>query len=323
MKVIIIICIAVILDWIFGDPLNVPHPIIYIGKLISKLEKSIRKSKIPLKAGGFILLFATVGITVIVITLLLFACGKIHPYVRDVVTTYLLYTSLAAKCLKDEVLKVWKAIDEDDLDLSRKQLSYLVGRDTNHLTEEEIIRGAIETTAENTIDGILAPLMFIGIGFIFNMPVQFVFMYKAVNTLDSMVGYLHSHYKDIGFASAKTDDIFNYIPARIGSLFMLLAGGILGYNFSKGWKILKRDNRNHKSPNCGYPESVVAGLLNIQIGGTNTYFNEVVVKPTIGDTLEELSGDHIKKSTKIMYVSEIITVGIICLISLILTLMIV
>ncbi|MCT4542248.1 MAG: adenosylcobinamide-phosphate synthase CbiB [Vallitalea sp.] len=313
MKTIIILFLAVLLDSIFGDPLNVPHPIIYIGKLISKLEKLIRKSKINLKLGGFILLILTVGITMGVISIILFISNLIHPYVRDIVTIYFLYTSLAAKCLKDEVLKVWSAIDKNDLDLSRKQLSYLVGRDTTNLTKEEVIRGAIETTAENTVDGVLAPLIFIGIGFIVDMPVQFVFAYKAVNTLDSMVGYIHCHYKEIGFASAKTDDIFNFIPARIGSLFMLIAGGILGYDIKNGWKILKRDRKNHKSPNCGYPESAVAGLLNIRIGGTNTYFDEVVIKPTIGDSIEKLNKDHIIKSTKIIYVSELITIFMICL----------
>lgn len=319
MKPIIILCIAILLDRIFGDPVNIPHPIIYIGKLISKLEKRIRKTKIPLKIGGFLLLITTVGITFLTITLLLYVCYRIHPYLQDVVTTYLLYTALAAKCLRDEVLKVYKAIDKDDLELSRKQLSYLVGRDTNNLTKEEVIRGAIETAAENTVDGVLAPIMFIAVGFIVNMPVQFVFMYKAVNTLDSMVGYLHIKYKDIGFASAKTDDIFNYIPARVGSFFMLMAGGVLGYDFKKGLEILRRDNKNHKSPNCGYPESVVAGLLDIQIGGTNTYFDEVVVKPTIGDPGEKLSGEHIVKSTRIIYVSEIITLAMICLIMFLVT----
>jgi adenosylcobinamide-phosphate synthase len=307
LKSIIIICVAVILDRIFGDPINIPHPIIFIGKLISKLEKIIRKSNIPLKVGGFLLLIFTIIPTVAVITIILFISGWIHPYVKDVVTIYLLYTSLAAKCLKDEVEKVKSALVQDDIELSRKQLSYLVGRDTTYLTKDEIIRGAIETTAENTVDGILAPLIYIGIGFLFNMPVQFVFIYKAVNTLDSMVGYMQSHYKEIGYASAKTDDLLNYIPARIGSFFMLLAGGVLGYDIINGFKILKRDRNNHKSPNCGYPESTVAGLLNIQIGGTNTYFNEVVVKPTIGDAIEKLDVIHITQSNKIMYVSEIIT----------------
>lgn len=307
MKSIIIICVAVILDRIFGDPINIPHPIIFIGKLISKLEKIIRKSNISLKVGGFLLLVFTIIPTIAAITLILYISQRIHPYVKDVVTIYLLYTSLAAKCLKDEVEKVRNAIEQDDIKLSRKKLSYLVGRDTTHLTKDEIIRGAIETTAENTIDGILAPLIYIGIGFIFNMPVQFVFIYKAVNTLDSMVGYMHSHYKEIGCASAKTDDLLNYIPARIGSFFMLLAGGVLGYDIINGFKILKRDRNNHKSPNCGFPESTVAGLLNIQIGGTNTYFDEVVVKPTIGDANEKLEVIHITQSNKIMYVSEIIT----------------
>jgi len=306
-KAIIIMSIAIVLDLIFGDPIKIPHPIIYIGKLISWMEKRIRKSKIPLKIGGYLLLLGTVGITAGVITLLLQAGYLIHPYVKDVMTIYLLYTSLAAKCLKDEVLKVWKALEQQDLVQARKQLSYLVGRDTECLTREEVIRGAVETAAENTVDGILGPLMFIGLGMLMGIPVQCVFIYKAVNTLDSMVGYLQEHYKDIGYASAKTDDLFNYIPARVGSLCMLIGGGIMGYDFRHGWKILWRDRRNHKSPNCGYPESAVAGLLHIQIGGTNTYFHEVVVKPTIGDDDRTLEPGYMKETIGIMYMSEIVT----------------
>lgn len=299
--------IAMVLDLIFGDPVKIPHPIIYIGKLISWLEKRIRKSRIPLKIGGFLLLFGTVGVTAGVITLLLQLGYGIHPYVKDLMTIYLLYTSLAAKCLKDEVLKVWKALEQQDLVLARKQLSYLVGRDTESLTRDEVIRGAVETAAENTVDGVLGPLLFMGLGILWGIPVQSVFIYKAVNTLDSMVGYQQAHYKAIGYASAKTDDLFNYIPARIGSICMLIGGGILGYDIAHGWKILWRDRRNHKSPNCGYPESAVAGLLRIQIGGTNTYFHEVVMKPTIGDHDSVLEPDHMKKTIGIMYMSEFVT----------------
>lgn len=303
---IIILGIAVLLDIIFGDPIQIPHPIIYIGKLISTLEKLLRKSKIPLKIGGFILLLGTVTITVGIISLLLYLGGLIHPYVRDMMTIYLLYTSLAAKCLKDEVLKVRDALKKGSLKEGRKQLSYLVGRDTEHLTYDEVIRGAVETAAENTIDGVLAPLIFLSLGMVWGVPVQSVFIYKAVNTLDSMVGYKQSYYRDIGFASAKMDDLLNYIPARIGSICMLLGGGLLGYKIRNGFRILVRDRRNHKSPNCGYPESAVAGLLGIQIGGTNTYFNEVIHKPTIGDSIQNLELRHMQETIKVMYMSEIV-----------------
>jgi adenosylcobinamide-phosphate synthase len=140
------------------------------------------------------------------------------------------------------------------------------------------------------------------------MPVQAVFLYKTVNTLDSMVGYIQEPYREIGFFSAKCDDVLNYFPARIGSLCMLIAGASLGYSRSNGWLVLKRDRRQHKSPNCGYPEAVVAGLLRIQIGGSNTYFDEVVVKPTIGDELKPLDGEDIHKTIRIMYGSELILV---------------
>lgn len=308
MEKIIILIVAVILDLIFGDPYHIPHPITFIGKGIRNLESVIRKSGIPLKLGGLFLMMISVGIVWLVISSLLYVADWIHPQVANFVMVYLLYTSLAAKCLKVEVLKVYHALKKNDLKQSRKFISYLVGRDTSTLSSEEVTRAAVETVAENTIDGVLAPIFYIFLGMVFGMPVQFVFAYKTVNTLDSMVGYLQEPYKEIGFFSAKTDDILNYIPARIGSLLMIIGGFSLGYNLKNGFRILIRDRRNHKSPNCGYPEAAVAGLLEVQIGGTNQYFNEVVAKPTIGDGIHKLSVKHILDTVKIMYASEFITV---------------
>lgn len=310
MESIIILIFAVLLDLVFGDPYQIPHPITFIGKGIRKLEKLIRKSGISLKLGGLFLMIISVGTVWLLISSLMFLADLIHPMVRIVITIYLLYTSLAAKCLRVEVLKVYKALKNKDLIESRKYISYLVGRDTTSLSNDEITRAAVETVAENTIDGVLAPIFYIVIGILVGMPVQFVFAYKTVNTLDSMVGYIQEPYKEIGFFSAKTDDVLNYIPARIGSIFMVIGGFLLGYNLKNGLKILIRDRRNHKSPNCAYPEAAVAGLLQVQIGGTNQYFNEVVVKPTIGDEIQPLSVKHILDSIKIMYASEVV---IICL----------
>jgi adenosylcobinamide-phosphate synthase len=169
-----------------------------------------------------------------------------------------------------------------------------------------VLRGIIETVSENTIDGILAPLFYMLIGAPFGLSVYFAVAYKVINTLDSTIGYMQAPYKEIGFVSAKIDDLANYIPARLGAILMLVAGGLVKQDLKNGWYILKRDCRNHKSPNCGFPEAVTAGLLRIQLGGTNTYFGEVVVKPTIGDAVKTLETTDIEKSIRVLYVAEVL-----------------
>lgn len=310
----LILLVACLLDYLIGDPPNWPHPIRYIGMIIKKYENLIRSLKwMNLKVGGFFLTGLTVGTVVLIVHLILLLARFIHPAVNLILSIYLIYTTLAAKCLDVETMKVHNALVNKDIHEGRKMLSYLVGRDTSQLNEGEVIRGAVETVAENTIDGVLAPLFYIAIGFFLGIPVQMAFMYKAINTLDSMVGYIQEPYTEIGFASAKLDDIANYVPARIGSFLMLIAGTILGYNGKNGLKILKRDRKNHKSPNCGYPESVAAGLLQIQLGGTNTYFGQSLYKPTIGDRISELESNHITDVIKVMYGSETVAIGVIVL----------
>ncbi|MGO1368742.1 adenosylcobinamide-phosphate synthase CbiB [Senegalia sp. (in: firmicutes)] len=306
MTEVFILLSAIILDFLFGDPYNIPHPIIYIGKLISYVEERIRKSNTDLKKGGALLLILVLSTVFISISLILFLANVIHPIFKTLITIYLLYTSLAAKCLKDEGIKIYKVLKEKDMKKARLLISYLVGRDTEKLEEDEITRATIETIAENTIDGVLAPIFYIFIGFLLGMPVQFVFLYKAINTLDSMVGYINEKYKDIGYFSAKVDDLVNFIPARIGAVFMILGG--FKYDMKNGFKILIRDRLNHKSPNAAYPESAVAGLLNIQIGGENIYFGEKIYKPTIGDKNRKIIIEDIKRTINIMYISEILFV---------------
>ncbi|KNF07898.1 cobalamin biosynthesis protein CobD [Gottschalkia purinilytica] len=318
MNGISMLIIAVILDFILGDPQNFPHPIRFVGFIIRKYEKLIRSLGMNLKLGGFILTGLTIITTTAIITLILWIGKSINPVVKTILSIYLIYTSLASKCLHKETKKVYDKAVEVDIEESRKMLSYLVGRDTKSLNMDEIIRGAVETVAENTIDGVLAPLFYIGIGTYFGIPVHIAYVYKAINTLDSMVGYTNEKYKDIGFASAKLDDMANYLPARLGSILMVVSGVFFKYDVLNGFKVLFRDRRNHKSPNCGYPESAVAGLLNIQLGGTNTYFGEKIYKPTIGDEVNKLEPKHIIDTIKVMYGSEILTVAlIICLLKLI------
>ncbi len=306
MNYLYILFIAVLLDFVLGDPPTWPHPIRFVGWIIKRYELLIRKQNlISLRVGGLLLVILTLSTIFIISSILLLIGGIIHPIAKIVISIYLTYTLLAAKCLSVEARKVYKSLIDDDINKSRKLISYLVGRDTTELNKSEIIRAVIETVSENTIDGVLAPLFYFIIGILIDMPIELMLLYKTINTLDSMVGYIQEPYKDIGYVSAKLDDLANYIPARLGSLFMLIAGIFLGFNARNGLKILIRDRRNHKSPNCGYPESVTAGLLNIRLGGSNKYFGQKLHKPTIGDGVVNLEPYHITSTINIMYVSQI------------------
>ena len=293
------------LDLIIGDPYSFPHPVRYIGKLISIVEKQIRKitsSDKGLKIAGFFLWFIVVGATFGITTLVL-QLFKFNKLAYFIVNTILIYTTLATKCLKDESSKIYKVLKTGDLEKSRIQLSYIVGRDTKNLNEKEIVRATVETVAENTVDGIIAPLFY---GFIGGAPLAMA--YKAVNTLDSTVGYKNDKYYYLGFASAKIDDIANYIPARLGVILLPLGSLFTGFNFKDALKIGIRDRKNHKSPNCAFSEGAVAGALGIQLGGTNVYFGKEVYKPTIGDKTREIEIEDIVRTNKIMYSSSIISI---------------
>ena len=293
------------LDLIIGDPYSFPHPVRYIGKLISIVEKQIRKitsSDKGLKIAGFFLWFIVVGATFGITTLVL-QLFKFNKLAYFIVNTILIYTTLATKCLKDESVKIYKVLKTGDLEKSRIQLSYIVGRDTKNLNEKEIVRATVETVAENTVDGIIAPLFY---GFIGGAPLAM--SYKAVNTLDSTVGYKNDKYYYLGFASAKIDDIANYIPARLGVILLPLGSLFTGFNFKDALKIGIRDRKNHKSPNCAFSEGAVAGALGIQLGGTNVYFGKEVYKPTIGDKTREIEIEDIVRTNKIMYSSSIISI---------------
>ena len=293
------------LDLIIGDPYSFPHPVRYIGKLISIVEKQIRKitsSDKGLKIAGFFLWFIVV-VTTFAITTLILQLFKFNKVIYFIVNTILIYTTLATKCLKDESVKIYKVLKTGDLEKSRIQLSYIVGRDTTNLNEKEIVRATVETVAENTVDGIIAPLFY---GFIGGAPLAMA--YKAVNTLDSTVGYKNDKYYYLGFASAKIDDIANYIPARLGVILLPLGSLFTGFNFKDALKIGIRDRKNHKSPNCAFSEGAVAGALGIQLGGTNVYFGKEVYKPTIGDKTREIEIEDIVRTNKIMYSSSIISI---------------
>lgn len=287
-----------VIDRMIGDPYNFPHPVRYIGKLIKSIEKLIRKtchSSRSLKLGGLFLFLATVGIAWAATWIIIEMAFKLNFYLGFAMQTLIIYTGIASKCLYDEGIKVYDSVKTGDIEKSRTQISYLVGRDTSQLSFDEIIRATVETVAENTVDGVVAPIFYAIIG---GAPLMMA--YKAVNTLDSMVGYKNEKYKDLGFFSAKIDDIFNFIPARISIVGFVYACLVKGQNHRDCVKIAIRDRKNHKSPNCAYPEGAVAGALGVQLGGTNIYFGETVVKPVIGDKLRPIEGNDIVLACELM-----------------------
>lgn len=295
------ILIAVLLDTILGDPYSFPHPVKLMGRLISyeeKVARMISNSKTGLKFAGLVIVILNLLLGFFVPYLLL-KYIKQYKFVFNIINIYLIYTCIAARCLRDEAIKIYKAF-HNGIEEARKRLSYIVGRDTTYLNEVEIVKATIETVAENTSDGVIAPLFFIML-----LGAPGGLLYKFVNTMDSMLGYMNERYIDLGFFPAKVDDIFNFIPARITSILMNI-GSLGRFNTKTGFRILLRDKNNHKSPNSGYPESAVAGLLRIQLGGNNFYNGLLVEKPTIGDDLKNIDKVHIKNTIEIMYRTLII-----------------
>lgn len=293
---------AYVMDLIFGDPRSFPHPVIYIGKLISFLEEQVRKvAKTPkaLKIGGAFLTFFTVLITYLLAIGILVLAKSISLYLFYFLNVVLMWTCLATKSLQGESMKVFHALAANDLARARINLSYIVGRDTRELGEEEIAKATVETVAENTADGIIAPLFYLFIG---GAPLALA--YKAINTMDSMIGYKNEKYLNLGWAAAKLDDLANFIPARITGIFLVVAAFFLKLNFRGSYKVFMRDRCNHLSPNCGYPEAAAAGALDIQLGGTHTYFQQIVYKPTIGDDIKPVEMDDIRRTVKMMYLAS-------------------
>lgn len=300
-ELFIIVILPIIMDFIFGDPAKIPHPIIYIGKLIKLLENLIRKSGINLRVGGFFLLLLSLVLVIMPINFLLNILK--YNFLYYIFIIYFSYTMLATKSLKRESEKVYLALEDEDVLKARTLINFLVGRDTEKLNEEEIIKATIETISENIIDASIAPIFYLVLGFILGYPLEFIVAYKIVNTLDSMVGYKDEKYEQIGFFSAKLDDVLNFIPARLGSIFILLAGILLKLDFKNGLRIFLRDRLNHNSPNSAHSESVVAGLLNISLGGSNIYFGKLVEKPSIGDELITVKKTMINEVNKLLYYS--------------------
>jgi len=295
----LIVLFAVLLDLVLGDPRALPHPVVAIGRLISFLEPLLRRGFGNARVAGVMLLATTVGVSYGTAALILHLAYAVSPAAGFLAALYLAWVSLAARSLHLESGKVAKALRQGDLPGARLALSYIVGRETAELDEQEIVRGAVETVAENTGDGVIAPLCYLMLG-----GPALAIAYKAVNTLDSMVGYKNERYLEFGWASARLDDLANYLPARLTGLLMVLAAPICSLSGSGAWRIMLRDGRNHSSPNSGFPEAAAAGALGVRLGGANRYFGKVVEKPAIGDASLPLSLEAYGGAVRLMYCSE-------------------
>ena len=307
----VIILSAYVLDLLLGDPKWLPHPVRWIGRYITFLEDKIKRfADTPLseKIGGIFLFIIVVGSVFGLIWFLLLLTTHHSPLTTLILAVFLAYTTLSIKSLHQEAYSVIHALNpslsplyqrgEGGIDAARKRLSNIVGRDTQNLSEEEIYRAVVETVAENTSDGIIAPLFYLAVG-----GPALALAYKAVNTLDSMVGYKNERYENFGWFSARMDDATNFIPARLTSILIVAASFILRFNWKDSLKIIWRNARNHPSPNAGYPEAAVAGALGVQLGGTNYYFGAPHNRPFIGDKNNEFTIKSVKDTVKIMHLA--------------------
>jgi adenosylcobinamide-phosphate synthase len=291
---LIAISIAYFIDRLVGDPPQWPHPVRWIGSLISFLEKYLNHGENKRLKGVLMLLF--VLLIVFSIVLLLIAISyRIHPIAGIAIESIIIASTIAQKSLKEAALEVHAPLEKGDLAGARIKLSYIVGRDTDSLNESEIARGAIETVAENTSDGVTAPLFWALIG---GAPLAMV--YRATNTCDSMAGYKNERFKDFGWASAKWDDVMNWIPSRITGILMLIGTKPMKMEYQRAWKILFRDAKKHPSPNSGWGEAAVAAILGIQLGGINYYKGIVSNRAKMGDPLVPIQADHILSANKIL-----------------------
>lgn len=292
---------AYILDLIFGDPEKFPHPVRFIGKLISFLEKKLYNFNNKTFWGG-VTAVITIGTTAVISYFL----AGISQYIE----IFFLYTTLAGKCLGDEGLRVYKILKAGDLEDAKKKLSYLVSRDTETMDNRQIIRSVLETFSENSVDGVISPMFFAFLGSFFeikgvSLALPFAMGYKAVNTLDSMLGYKNERYINFGTVSAKIDDAANFIPARIAGLILIPAAAFFtGFDYKNSLKIFLRDKHNHASPNSAHGESAFAGALGVQFGGKTKYFGKLYDKPTIGDKLKEFDLEDIIKGRKLLYAAS-------------------
>ncbi len=297
------------IDLLVGDPQGWPHPVVAIGKLISTLERGLRKIFPATPAGeriaGGVLWLLTASASAAVPALALWGCHMVSPWLRLAVESVMCWQILAMKSLRTESMKVYVALSGGDAEGARQAVSMIVGRDTARLDRAGIVRAAVETVAENASDGVIAPMLFLMLG---GAPLGF--FYKAVNTMDSMLGYVEPPYRDIGLIPARMDDVMNFLPARLSAMLMLAAGGMLGMDVRQGWRIFWRDRYRHASPNSAQTESVCAGLLGLRLAGDAWYHGVLHRKPYIGDPVREVEPEDIPRACRLLYAASFLSLAV-------------
>lgn len=308
--------LAAAADFYFADTLTGNyHPVIGIGRLISFLEEKFypkRRSPRSEFLRGLGLSLFVVAVTWSVVVLLLLAAAGVGSLFFGLVAFYLLYALLACGGLARAAGRVLETLENEGLEAGRKELSGIVGRETGRLEEEDILRAVIETVAENFSDGVIAPLFYLFLG---GLPLAWA--YKAVNTLDSMLGYKNSRYLHFGRFAARLDDLANLVPARLSALLILLAGRLQGLDWHSGWRILRRDRRAHASPNSGWPEAAMAGILGVRLGGANYYHGELMEKPYIGDDRNRVTFDLARRAIRNLYLAAVLGLGLMLILTII------
>lgn len=305
MRLEYLILIAILLDLVFGDPRWFPHPVRLLGRLIKALEGPARRAIPDARVAGAVTALTVILAATLATAALVGIAGQIHPLLGDAVAIVVLYTTIAAHDLAGHSLAVYRALEKFDLAEARRRVSWLVGRDTDRLNEREVVRAAVESVAENTVDGIIAPLFYAALG----GPVA-AMAYKAINTLDSMIGYKSERYLDFGKAAARIDDAANYVPARIAAPVLTAASALLGFRTRAAWEISQRDGRKHQSPNAGIAEAAVAGALGIRLGGVMERRGRPVDLPEIGDPVVPLAREHIVAANRLMFMATAIAAAL-------------
>lgn len=321
---------AYVLDVLLGDPPWLPHPVKFLRWFVKLMEKLMRnlaevfsakkvkalgddvirntkkKNRNEKFAGVVLALFVT-AFAFFFVYIVIRVAKEVHPILASIVNVYFIYTAFAAKSTAAESFKVFDALKERDIFRARKFLSTVAGKKTENLDEKEVIKGAVEITAENTSDNVVAPIFYTFIGSFFELAAPFVYAFKAISTLDSMVGFKNEKYRYLGWASAKLDDILNFIPARLTGVLIVISAFISQKDYSSSYAIMRRDRRKHFSPNSGYPEAAVAGALGVRLGGSGLYFGDIVEKPIIGDPVNELDIRNITQAIVLMYITSILS----------------
>lgn len=304
------LAVAVLLDWLIGDPRGLPHPVRLLGSLIGLLEKAARRlflNSTGLKLAGVLIVLLVTGLAGLAAYLLLAGAYRLHPAAGLLVETYLIFAMLAGGDLRNHVARVSEKLQVSDLGKARLAAAMLVSRNTETLDEKGLSRAALESLFENSADGVVAPLLFTALG----GPVAAV-IYKAVNTLDSMLGYRTREMIDIGYAAAKTDDLLSYIPARLTAL-LLIGAGLFQRRARAGWRVLREDRRKHESPNSAWPEAAAAGVLGLSFGGSDRYGKELKARPVINSRGREPLPADIERGL-ILYRRTVLPAFIFCLV---------